>query len=138
MLHQHPNATTAALVSQDEQSCLHRLLQEKGLALRHAAYLLAGGRGDKLVDELARRLAAERVLSRTTQRRASDLLDILALEFVDDPERVDDSVPDTKKIHENLIRMQSILAQADNPGPRYLQALCWHGARLGDLAARVA
>lgn len=87
MLHQHPNATTSALVSQDEQSCLHRLLQEKGLALRHAAYLLAGGRGDKLVDELARRLAAERVLSRTTQRRASDLLDILALEFVDDPER---------------------------------------------------
>lgn len=58
--------------------------------------------------------------------------------FCEVRERVDDSVPDTKKIHENLIRMQSILAQADNPGPRYLQALCWHGARLGDLAARVA
>lgn len=55
-------------------------------ALKHAAELLAGSRGARLATRIAENLSDAPCLSRRCRRELEDLLDILALENVDDPE----------------------------------------------------
>jgi hypothetical protein len=56
-------------------------------ALQHAAELLAGRRGAALAARIAEDLSDAPCLSRRCRRDLEDLLDILALKNVDDPDR---------------------------------------------------
>lgn len=62
-------------------------LEEHREALQHAAELLAGRRGAALVARIAEDLSDAPSLSRRCRRDLKDILDILALENVDDPDR---------------------------------------------------
>jgi hypothetical protein len=61
-------------------------VEEHREALQHAAELLAGRRGAALAARIAEDLSDAPSLSRRCRRDLEDLLDILALENVDDPE----------------------------------------------------
>ena len=61
-------------------------VQEHREALRHAAELLAGRRGAALANRIAEDLSDASTLNRRCRRDLEDLLDILALQNVDDPE----------------------------------------------------
>lgn len=62
-------------------------VEEHREALQHAAELLAGRRGAALAARIAEDLSDAKCLSRRCRRDLEDLLDILALENVDDPDR---------------------------------------------------
>jgi len=58
-------------------------------ALHHAATLLAGRRGARLVHAIHERLLSSNPINRHTHRALQDLLDILSLEHVGDPDRAE-------------------------------------------------
>jgi hypothetical protein len=66
-------------------TALHALFAGRKDALTHAADLLGGARGRRLVAEAADRLAREAVRGRRTRELLADLLDLLALEHVHVP-----------------------------------------------------
>ena len=85
---------------------LHHFLGDHGSALRHAASLLAGHRGARLVDTIINRLADGDNISRATIRALTDLYAILTLAHVHDEDReeaalfaaIDPSLPIVEEI----------------------------------------
>lgn len=68
-------------------SPLQNFLSDQSDALTHAARLLGGGRGLKLVADLMDDLQRNPSLSRRGMRLAQQILDLLQLEHVGDPDR---------------------------------------------------
>ena len=68
---------------------IHRFIEEHQDALFHAAKLLGGGGGAHIVHEISGALSRDSVLSNRTIRLLGQLKDILFLEHVDNPDRVE-------------------------------------------------
>ncbi len=87
-------------------SPLHHFLADHQPALRHAATLLAGQRGARLVDTIIDSLAHGDDISRATERALRDLYGILSLENVHEEDReeaalfaaIDPSLPIVEEI----------------------------------------
>ena len=70
-------------------SPLQNFLSDHSDALTHAARMLGGGRGARLVADLMDDLLRNPSLSRRGMRIAQQILDLLQLEHVGDPDRED-------------------------------------------------
>ena len=96
-------------------------VQEHCEALQHAAELLAGRRGSALANRIAEDLSDASTLSRRCRRDLKDLLGILALENVDDPDReesarfaaIDPASPVVEEICLLTEGLRDVLALAD-------------------------
>lgn len=90
-------------------------------ALQHAAELLAGGRGAALAARIAEDLSVASTLSRRSRCDLEDLLGILALENVDDPDReeaarfaaIDPASPVVKEVCLLSDGLRDLLTMAD-------------------------
>lgn len=87
MFHDFRKPPVATLVPTNGPTALHIVVQEHQEDLINAAGLLAGRRGVRLVVDLTEALSRGAGVERVTLNRASELLDIFALEHVHDPER---------------------------------------------------
>lgn len=83
----HIPAPPARAVSSNTADPLRRFISENLDGLTNAASLLAGARGSRLVTNIFDRLRADARISRSTWLALRDLLGILTLEHVHDPDR---------------------------------------------------
>lgn len=96
-------------------------VEEHSNALRQAAELLAGRKGAKLAASIVEDLSDAKCVSRRCRRDLKNLLDILALENVDDPDReeaacfaaIDPSLPVIEEICLLTDGLRDALAIAD-------------------------
>lgn len=68
-------------------TAVHALIKEQGEALRRAALLLGGPRAARTVDEVTYHFGHERRPCRRCRALLGDLLDLLSLQHVHDPDR---------------------------------------------------
>ena len=87
MFHDFPKIEAATAVAAVETTTLHTFVHENFEGLANAASLLAGRRGARLVAELADGLAHGPAIGRSLRNKASEIVDILSLSHVHDPER---------------------------------------------------
>jgi hypothetical protein len=83
MLHQKIDTTVCLLPTNPLRAFIERY--QEGLS--DAAALLAGRRGSRIMSNIVEGLSSGYPLTRTTKSDLNDLLDILSLQHVHDPER---------------------------------------------------
>lgn len=102
-------------------AAVHAFVQKHREALQHAAELLAGRRGASLANRIAEDLSDASTLSRRCRRDLEDLLGILALGNVDDPNReeaarfaaIDPASPVVEEICRLTDGLRDVLALAE-------------------------
>jgi len=100
---------------------IHRFIVEHQDALLYAAHLLGGSAGADIVHQISGALSRELVLSRRTTSLLSQLKDILFLENVDNPERVESgffaAINPADPVVEDICLLADGLAQALSGSP---------------------
>lgn len=82
-----PNLGFKIVPADDSYGPLRRFFEGHRQCIESAAELLGGERGAKLARELAEELSCGAAVSRRCRRRLDDLLELLTLEHVGDPDR---------------------------------------------------
>jgi len=95
---------------------IHAFIETHQGALQNAAYLLSGSAGASLVNNITDTLSREWVPSRRTIGLLSDLKNILFLEHVDDPDRIESgcfaAIDPTDPVVEEICLLADGLAEA--------------------------
>lgn len=100
---------------------IHRFIEEHQDALHHAAHLLGGKAGADIVHKISGALSRELAPSRRTAGLLKQLRDILFLERVDDPDRVESgffaAIDPADPVVEDICLLADGLAQALRNSP---------------------
>ena len=131
MYHRFDTTNARRVLPNGTLSLLHHFLADHQPGLRHAATLLGGQRGARLVDTIIDSLAHGEAISRATEHALRDLYGILSLEHVHEEDReeaalftaIDPSLPIVEEICLLTDQLRDVLSLILRDSKRTLQDL---------------